>query len=192
VLLYHCVCDASAGTGAACSQHRLTWERPPGVVCLAVFQRAIMQLLLYLTEAVLVLPSAYCPPPTLCLGMARPSAVPYPLLGENTLVLSDVVCVAPNEQGHPCLMVRQAQGRARARRGFGACGTGCLASSGLLLCRRSAIGLTLFLQKHALGSGMMLHQAHNTKCLLPSSPTAVPPTPTPHLTLGTDCFPQHN
>ena len=42
-----------------------------------------------------------CPP-------ALPSrpAVPYPLLGENTLVLSDVLCVAPNERGQPCLMCR--------------------------------------------------------------------------------------
>ncbi|PSC68160.1 E set domain-containing [Micractinium conductrix] len=34
--------------------------------------------------------------------------VPYPLLGENTLVLSDVLCVAPNEEGTPCLMCRAA------------------------------------------------------------------------------------
>lgn len=34
--------------------------------------------------------------------------VPYPLLGENTLVLSDVLCVAPNQDGHPCLIARAA------------------------------------------------------------------------------------
>lgn len=32
--------------------------------------------------------------------------VPYPLLGENTLVLSDLLCVAPNEDGQLCLMAR--------------------------------------------------------------------------------------
>ena len=32
--------------------------------------------------------------------------VPYPLLGENTLVLSDVLCVAPNEDGQPVLYCR--------------------------------------------------------------------------------------
>ena len=32
--------------------------------------------------------------------------VPYPLLGENTLVLSDVLCVAPNEDGFLCLYCR--------------------------------------------------------------------------------------
>ena len=35
-------------------------------------------------------------------------AVPYPLLGENTLVLSDVLCVAPNSDGVPCLICRSA------------------------------------------------------------------------------------
>lgn len=34
--------------------------------------------------------------------------VPYPLLGENTLVLSDVLCVAPNEDGELCLLCRVA------------------------------------------------------------------------------------
>lgn len=34
--------------------------------------------------------------------------VPYPLLGENTLVLSDVLCVAPNEEGNLCLYCRVA------------------------------------------------------------------------------------
>jgi hypothetical protein len=34
--------------------------------------------------------------------------VPYPLLGENTLVLSDLLCVCPNERGQPCLMARTA------------------------------------------------------------------------------------
>jgi hypothetical protein len=34
--------------------------------------------------------------------------VPYPLLGENTLVLSDVCCITPNEDGVPCLMCRAA------------------------------------------------------------------------------------
>ena len=33
--------------------------------------------------------------------------VPYPLLGENTLVLSDVLCVAPNAQGRLALFCRQ-------------------------------------------------------------------------------------
>jgi hypothetical protein len=32
--------------------------------------------------------------------------VPYPLLGENTLVLSDVLCVAPNARGQLCLHCR--------------------------------------------------------------------------------------
>jgi len=32
--------------------------------------------------------------------------VPYPLLGENTLVLSDTLCVAPNERGNMCLYCR--------------------------------------------------------------------------------------
>lgn len=32
--------------------------------------------------------------------------VPYPLLGENTLVLSDVLCIAPNEDGLLCLYCR--------------------------------------------------------------------------------------
>lgn len=32
--------------------------------------------------------------------------VPYPLLGENTLVLSDSLCVAPNREGQLCLMAR--------------------------------------------------------------------------------------
>lgn len=32
--------------------------------------------------------------------------VPYPLLGENTLVLSDVLCVAPNKEGTLCLYCR--------------------------------------------------------------------------------------
>lgn len=32
--------------------------------------------------------------------------VPYPLLGENTLVLSDVLCVSPNESGSLCLCCR--------------------------------------------------------------------------------------
>jgi len=32
--------------------------------------------------------------------------VPYPLLGENTLVLSDVLCVSPNESGTLCLYCR--------------------------------------------------------------------------------------
>jgi hypothetical protein len=43
-----------------------------------------------------------------CLPCPLDPAVPYPLLGENTLVLSDVLCVAPNERGQPCLMCRQA------------------------------------------------------------------------------------
>lgn len=34
--------------------------------------------------------------------------VPYPLLGENTLVLSDVCVIAPDEDGVPCLMCRAA------------------------------------------------------------------------------------
>ncbi|KAL4447568.1 hypothetical protein ABPG75_004787 [Micractinium tetrahymenae] len=34
--------------------------------------------------------------------------VPYPLLGENTLVLSDVLCIAPNEHGVPSLICRVA------------------------------------------------------------------------------------
>lgn len=34
--------------------------------------------------------------------------VPYPLLGENTLVLSDVLCIAPNERGVPSLICRAA------------------------------------------------------------------------------------
>lgn len=32
--------------------------------------------------------------------------VPYPLLGENTLVLSDVLCISPNESGTLCLYCR--------------------------------------------------------------------------------------
>ena len=32
--------------------------------------------------------------------------VPYPLLGENTLVLSDSICVGPNEHGKLCLFCR--------------------------------------------------------------------------------------
>ena len=32
--------------------------------------------------------------------------VPYPLLGENTFVLSDVVILAPDEDGKLALMVR--------------------------------------------------------------------------------------
>lgn len=41
---------------------------------------------------------------------AAPSlpSVPYPLLGENTLALSDVCVIAPNEDGVPCLMCRAA------------------------------------------------------------------------------------
>lgn len=41
---------------------------------------------------------------------AHPSvpAVPYPLLGENTLVLSDVCVIALNQEGVPCLMCRAA------------------------------------------------------------------------------------
>ncbi|EFN59959.1 hypothetical protein CHLNCDRAFT_133057 [Chlorella variabilis] len=35
----------------------------------------------------------------------RTGELPYPLLGENTLVLSDLLCVGPNEDGRPCLMV---------------------------------------------------------------------------------------
>ncbi len=34
--------------------------------------------------------------------------VPYPLLGENTLVLSDVLCLAPNKGGQLCLTCRYA------------------------------------------------------------------------------------
>ncbi|GAB4816589.1 hypothetical protein N2152v2_003635 [Parachlorella kessleri] len=34
--------------------------------------------------------------------------VPYPLLGENTLVLSDVLCLAPNKAGQLCLTCRVA------------------------------------------------------------------------------------
>lgn len=32
--------------------------------------------------------------------------VPYPLLGENTLVLSDVLCISPNSSGSLCLFCR--------------------------------------------------------------------------------------
>jgi hypothetical protein len=32
--------------------------------------------------------------------------VPYPLLGDNTLVLSDVLCVCPNERGNLCVYCR--------------------------------------------------------------------------------------
>ncbi len=32
--------------------------------------------------------------------------VPYPLLGENTLVLSDVLCLSPNKAGQLCLTCR--------------------------------------------------------------------------------------
>lgn len=56
----------------------------------------------WLTRA--LLPSHLNPtllPPT------RRTAVPYPLLGENTLVLSDLLCVGPNEDGRPCLMCRR-------------------------------------------------------------------------------------
>ena len=32
--------------------------------------------------------------------------VPYPILGENTMVLSDTLCVAPNDKGELCLTCR--------------------------------------------------------------------------------------
>lgn len=32
--------------------------------------------------------------------------VPYPLLGENTLVLSDCLCIAPDRNGQMCLSFR--------------------------------------------------------------------------------------
>lgn len=35
-------------------------------------------------------------------------SVPYPLLGDNTLVLSDVLCLAPNKRGQLCLTCRVA------------------------------------------------------------------------------------
>jgi hypothetical protein len=58
--------------------------------------------------------------------------VPYPLLGENTLVLSDLLCLGPNDKGQPCLMCRSAGSR-QPRRGRGrggvhhccACGGTC-------------------------------------------------------------------
>ena len=60
------------------------------------------------------------PPCSACLP---PLAVPYPLLGENTLVLSDVLCVAPNEEGTPCLMCRRAASPGLLA-GFVGCGAG--------------------------------------------------------------------
>lgn len=41
----------------------------------------------------------------LVVGRAK-RTVPYPLLGENTLVLSDVLCVCPDELGRLCLFCR--------------------------------------------------------------------------------------
>lgn len=32
--------------------------------------------------------------------------VPYPLLGDNTLVLSDCLCIAPDDRGRLCLFAR--------------------------------------------------------------------------------------
>jgi hypothetical protein len=41
----------------------------------------------------------------LVVGRAK-RTVPYPILGENTLVLSDVLCVCPDEKGRLCLFSR--------------------------------------------------------------------------------------
>lgn len=41
----------------------------------------------------------------LVVGRAK-RTVPYPLLGENTLVLSDLLCVCPDERGRLCLFCR--------------------------------------------------------------------------------------
>ena len=40
--------------------------------------------------------------------------VPYPLLGENTLVLSDSCILAPDDQGDLCLMFRHVHGQLSA------------------------------------------------------------------------------
>jgi hypothetical protein len=42
---------------------------------------------------------------SLVVGRSK-KTVPYPLLGENTLVLSDSICVCPNEKGNLCLYCR--------------------------------------------------------------------------------------
>jgi hypothetical protein len=65
------------------------------------------------TRVIFRLPScetAFRPPHWLvtCAVAAFPPAVPYPLLGENTLVLSDLLVIAPDEDGTPCLMCRSA------------------------------------------------------------------------------------
>lgn len=43
-----------------------------------------------------------------CLRVLRPdvTTVPYPLLGENTLVISDSLVLSPGENGKPQLQVR--------------------------------------------------------------------------------------
>lgn len=43
-----------------------------------------------------------------CMKVLRPdfTTVPYPLLGENTLVISDSLVLSPGEDGKPRLQVR--------------------------------------------------------------------------------------